>query len=97
MDLRYVINHVFLPPKLPQKRDSAPQNDRLLTDLVHDTLNDAATFALGESCWAALSSITDMLLAADDSGMLPDSDLVRAPGSMKSDSRFAPNFTCILV
>lgn len=91
MDLQYVINHVFLPLKLPQKGDSSPENDQLLTDLVRDTLKDAATLAPNESCWSSLSSITDLLLAVDTSGILPDADLVRALGSMEPNSRIEPN------
>jgi hypothetical protein len=33
--LHYVVDHVFLPPKLPQKDDSSDSNDATLCDMVY--------------------------------------------------------------
>jgi hypothetical protein len=33
--LHYVVDHVFLPPKLPQEDDSSDSNDATLCDMVH--------------------------------------------------------------
>jgi hypothetical protein len=37
-DLQYIIHHVFFPPKLPQKDDSAPEYDKALTKQVLQAL-----------------------------------------------------------
>lgn len=37
--LQFIINHVFLPPKLPQQDDSNDQYERSLLDLVCQTLS----------------------------------------------------------
>ncbi|KAF8859302.1 hypothetical protein BDZ45DRAFT_689400 [Acephala macrosclerotiorum] len=37
--LEYIVNHVFLPPKLPQLNDTTPEVEVGLTKLFHDTLN----------------------------------------------------------
>jgi len=37
-DLIYIINHLFLPPKLPQKDDSSPANTRALLSLVTNSV-----------------------------------------------------------
>lgn len=36
--LQYIIHHVFLPPKLPQKSDAGPDHDRALTKHVLQAL-----------------------------------------------------------
>jgi hypothetical protein len=38
MELHYLINHVFLPPQLPQKTDAAPEKDVALTKEVLNAL-----------------------------------------------------------
>ena len=37
--LQFIINHVFLPPKLPQEDDSDDQHERSLLNLVCQTLS----------------------------------------------------------
>lgn len=37
-NLRYVINHVFLPPRLPQKNDTTPDNELALVGSLHKSL-----------------------------------------------------------
>jgi hypothetical protein len=39
LPLEYIVNHVFLPPKLPQLNDTTPDEEVALTKLFHDTLN----------------------------------------------------------
>jgi len=34
-ELRYIVNHVVLPPELPQKDDSSNENDDVLLRFVH--------------------------------------------------------------
>ncbi|KAK0120124.1 hypothetical protein ONS95_011532 [Cadophora gregata] len=38
--LEYIIDHVFLPPKLPTENDTSVEEEVILTKLVHDTLNN---------------------------------------------------------
>ncbi|CZT11794.1 uncharacterized protein RCO7_11377 [Rhynchosporium graminicola] len=38
-DLEYIITHVFLPPKLPQKDDSNPDRDLALTEILKAALD----------------------------------------------------------
>ena len=37
-NLPYIINHVFLPPKLPQKDDSSPSRDAALAETLLEGL-----------------------------------------------------------
>ena len=37
-NLPYIINHVFLPPKLPQKDDSSPSRDAALAEALLEGL-----------------------------------------------------------
>lgn len=39
LPLEYIINHVFLPPKLPQLNDTTTEVEVGLTKLFHETLN----------------------------------------------------------
>jgi len=39
LPLEYIVNHVFLPPKLPQLNDTTPDVEVALTKLFRDTLN----------------------------------------------------------
>ncbi|KAL5318844.1 hypothetical protein ACEPPN_013911 [Leptodophora sp. 'Broadleaf-Isolate-01'] len=39
LPLDYIVNHVFLPPKLPQLNDTTPEVEVELTKLFHDTLH----------------------------------------------------------
>ena len=43
----YLIHHIFLPPKLPQKDDFNPEYERILLDIIIDNLlkfKDCATY-----------------------------------------------------
>lgn len=39
-ELQYLVHHLCLPPRLPQKDDSGPQHDLLLTKFVRTALLD---------------------------------------------------------
>jgi hypothetical protein len=65
-DLEYVVRHVFLPPQLPQEDESGSKNDRLLTQLVKDTLESAAALSSVQCPWASLSTMMNVML--DDNG-----------------------------
>ncbi|KAK0127299.1 hypothetical protein ONS96_006849 [Cadophora gregata f. sp. sojae] len=86
MDLNYLINHIFLPPKLPQADDYHIRNDQHLTELVRETLHAAAAFSPNDSSWASLSTMTDMLSREDSPDMLSSTQLIGALGSMRTGS-----------
>ena len=62
--LSYVLNHVFLPPKLPQEEDSNLANDIFLCRFVY---NASCTFTgflteTQQSQWSVVCQILKMLL-----------------------------------
>ncbi|KAL2069540.1 hypothetical protein VTL71DRAFT_14219 [Oculimacula yallundae] len=66
--LEYIINHVFLPPKLPQLNDTTPKVEVALTKLFHETLH---TFinnlpAQDQNGWSHLPSMLDLLLGSNE-------------------------------
>ncbi|KAE8440617.1 hypothetical protein EG329_007019 [Mollisiaceae sp. DMI_Dod_QoI] len=68
--LEYIINHVFLPPKLPQQIDTTVQVEVALTKLFHDTLK---TFICllpedAQEDWAILPPMLSILLDDGDLG-----------------------------
>ncbi|TVY45523.1 hypothetical protein LOCC1_G005368 [Lachnellula occidentalis] len=69
LPLEYIINHVFLPPKLPQLNDTTVEVEVALTKLFHDTLN---TFIglLPEDDQDALITLPPMLSILLDDGSL---------------------------
>ena len=59
-DLLYALNHVFLPPKLPQQDDHDPDRDVALCRLVYVASQNFATI-LSESQQAQWSAVIQML------------------------------------
>ena len=68
--LEYIINHVFLPPKLPQEDDSSPINDSALTNEVLRAL---------EAFDAMQSQASNMTSLARSVAMIKNMVLSRAP------------------
>jgi len=64
LPLEYIVNHVFLPPKLPQLNDTTPEVDAALTKLFHDTLHDFIELLPedDQDDWIALPPMVSMLL-----------------------------------
>ena len=62
--LEYIINHVFLPPKLPQLIDTTTEVEVGLTKLYHDALNSFIGLLPGDEQekWASLPSMLSILL-----------------------------------
>lgn len=61
--LEYIVNHVFLPPKLPQLNDTTPEVEVALTKLFHDTLNSFIGLPeADQNGWTALPSMLSILL-----------------------------------
>lgn len=64
-DLRYIINHVFLPPKLPQQDDHDLELDVALLNEVHAGLTGFLSLANAGriKCWrTCLKMLTSMLV-----------------------------------
>ncbi|CAG8959752.1 hypothetical protein HYFRA_00001658 [Hymenoscyphus fraxineus] len=64
LPLDYIINHVFLPPKLPQSNDSTTLNEVALTKLFHETLKSFIDHLPEEdqNDWIPSSGMLDTLL-----------------------------------
>jgi hypothetical protein len=58
--LRYVLNHVFLPPKLPQQDDYDAENDAALCRFAYEASLEFATF-LSQSQQRQWSIVIQML------------------------------------
>jgi len=67
--MEYIVNHVFLPPKLPQLCDTTPEVEVALTKLLHDALNEFIGLLPEEVQheWIALPHMLSILL---DTGSL---------------------------
>ncbi|PVH87759.1 hypothetical protein DL98DRAFT_544883 [Cadophora sp. DSE1049] len=66
--LEYIIDHVFLPPKLPTESDTTFEIEAVLTDLVHDTLKkfiDILPQDDNARQWKRLPPMLSILLEAD--------------------------------
>ena len=62
--LPYIVNHVFLPPKLPQEDDSDLENDTALLEQCEAALRSyqAQTFPHEQWRWAACSAMVSTML-----------------------------------
>ena len=62
--LRYVLNHVFLPPKLPQKDDYDAELDAALCRFVYDAALEFAAFLpqSQQGRWSTVSLLLKNLL-----------------------------------
>ena len=76
-DILYVVNHVFLPPKLPQKDDKDTNTDRdiVLCRLVSSASREFATF-LPQPQQKRWSIVTEMLKNLLDSTGPLDKDVL---------------------
>ncbi len=86
--LRYVFNHVFLPPHLPQSDDSSPLLDKFLTTLLLEALQDAAAKAPEDAPWAGLSCMLKVLIAESSNGDISTVKLEPALRDMKEKGEF---------
>jgi hypothetical protein len=69
LPLDYIVNHVFLPPKLPQLNDTTPEVEVALTKLFHDALNSFIGL-LPEDAQDDWSTLPPMLSILLDDGNL---------------------------
>ncbi|XMA11506.1 hypothetical protein WAI453_004297 [Rhynchosporium graminicola] len=67
-DLEYIITHVFLPPKLPQKDDSNPDRDLALTEILKAALDSfqAQLPARERPRWVGLASMLSKMVELRD-------------------------------
>ena len=73
--LRYVLNHVFLPPKLPQKDDYNADHDAALCRFAYDASLEFATF-LSQSQQGQWSIVIQMIKNLLESTRSLDKDVV---------------------
>jgi hypothetical protein len=83
-ELHYVVDHVFLPPKLPQEDDSSDSNDAALCDLVCQVAkaycNDLPASKQGR--WAPILKMLDNIHTFHKSS-LSDNQIVSAMQDMQ--------------
>jgi hypothetical protein len=79
--IRYIIHHVVLPPKLPQKDDGNPSHERYLLDIIQDALqvlqngiDDVEAKAVVVS---GITSIKNLRDSRDDHGNVSEYQLKR--------------------
>lgn len=63
-DLEYLLNHVFLPPKLPQEDDADAERDAVLCRLVYNCSSNFCTY-LSQHQQENWSTVINMLEALD--------------------------------
>jgi len=76
-ELHYLMRHIFLPPKLPQKADRDDTRDALLTEEVHRTLTE----------FDCLRHNTEMLSLAECISMVGNMQVARATSWSLSHER----------
>lgn len=64
--MMYIIHHVFLPPKLPEKSDSDPDKEAFLLGKLLDTLDIFKSYVSGDEA-KTISSVTTMIRRLKDS------------------------------
>jgi hypothetical protein len=63
-DLQYLLNHVFLPPKLPQEDDSDQERDIVLCQQIYSAALEFTGFLSQhqQQKWSVVSRMLEMLL-----------------------------------
>jgi hypothetical protein len=90
-ELEYLIHHIFLPPKLPQKSDSAIKMDGTLTKQVLEALRQFK--AIGDERVAAnvdkcIFFMQKMLQCKGPNGFLLAASVEAQMGEMEHDGEF---------
>jgi hypothetical protein len=91
----YIVNHVFLPPKLPQKDDYQSKHAQALCLTVHKSLkqfialfcSESATTLHQRAVWHALLKMTEKLCAAEP---VSKNTLKRSISTMEPGGLFSP-------
>lgn len=78
--LDFIINHIVLPPKLPQADDSNPKNELAL---IKFALDQAVAFQNGVStesrpCWAGIVKMLTTWQEVNSHGSIEENALLRA-------------------
>jgi hypothetical protein len=83
--LQYLIHHVFLPPKLPQKSDTSSENDRALFEQICAALKafeEAQWTGDSCSCVSTINMIDNMTESRSPIGILLEDQVDVQLGSM---------------
>jgi hypothetical protein len=98
-NLNYLINHLFLPPQLPQEDDSSTAGPRALLHHVaesayafQDTLRRQNVDISVLSSWSTLCNMLQSMEALHQSVHIPLEDLSRSIGNMKMRGTFTFGF-----
>lgn len=84
--LEYLIDHIFLPPKLPHQDDSSVFRDRLVTEAVHDALHSISCL---DPVWPRLSKMLTVLLGESREGAMPATELEHALLAMDNQGKYS--------
>lgn len=86
-DILYVLNHVFLPPKLPQEDDARPDYDIALCSLVYNASLEFSPI-LPESQRRQWNIVTQMLNMVLDTIPVLDTRMVEKIMHLNDGGRF---------
>lgn len=90
-NLRYIINHVFLLPKLPQKDDSGPDKDSSLLVACEEAIDSFKSHFYNEELRKLLvckKMMRDMLKLRSPSGDLVPEEIERILEAMNDGGNF---------
>ncbi|QDS77180.1 hypothetical protein FKW77_001966 [Venturia effusa] len=89
--LRYMIDHVFMPPKLPQKDDSAPEHDQALMEQVYQALkkfeDEGSHFQA--SLIPIIAMLENMIASRGPDGVLIQGTVVDQMGAIENNDVLA--------
>jgi hypothetical protein len=80
--LSFLVNHIFLPPKLPQRSDGSTEENRILLDFVVDC---ARTYeeGVGHPQWAVVTKMLENLQWLKRNGSISGNNLKSRIREMK--------------
>jgi hypothetical protein len=70
MSLNYIIDHIFLPPKLPQNDDLNLTNEYKLCQLVHRFAKEYRDLLPTDQRWNTLTQMLNVLCVSQESSTL---------------------------
>lgn len=88
-DLSYVIDHVFLPPKLPQADDFDVTKEHSLCSLVHGAAQEYTLFTADER-WNPIPKMLKLIHEAHRSHVLSNDQIIASMAAMQSGGDIFP-------